>query len=1290
MKINRDLLLMRKLSYTVFCFFIFVQAIYTQHSINDLIPAGAATHTSQSSGDWFDPDTWAEGTVPGDAAIVNISSGDTVTYEGQSSAHIFAIRVDGVFLCQQSTSTDTTTLTFDTFIGTMSSKIQFHAKEGTDGSILVNIKPFDIEAHEAGTSGFTQTWNSTASSHFSDLATHYQVTYDIGPDDRFKTYALSQSGTTTVTETSRVAINDASGVLGRTDWDSTQLSIGLVTMGQLEIIGQEKSTMHMLSADAPKSTNTLSLVTAPADWQVGDTILITLGGNKNATSNANETARIAAISGTNITLDANLKKNHLGRAQDSLHCYVGNLNRNIIFKSVETDSTHRGHLMAMHNSTNVQIKNAAFIDMGRTDKSRLLDDRIWTNWVEPKVDNPYVSALGQECSQLAAPPAADISNHRGRYSIHLHQLGSTYGNNLAEVTGNVIWGNPGWGITHHSSYADVSENIIYQVTGAALVSEAGDETGFWDNNLIVEVEKGHTFDDYESSLFYDDYLFKGIGMAMKGRAVVCRGNVIADANMAISINNFNAAINSTARIDATALANLRPGFVFDQFPLAHDTLAAEGEGILPLEVALILENNTVINSLYGLSSIERDMGVNHESRSVFHNLRIWGANTGVRITYQNDYSFRDLFISGRNDNGIGLYMWKHAHNHSFEGIKLVDLKEGITASKLVENSSYTTKKTRNNGFTPWLFIDLETENVTDLYGIHLDDNSSTTSYTEHPDNVIHLDSSQLSMVRPITFTLNESADLEIDLGLVPADLRFEVDGVVTDRIGAYEFGIDQASSMDNLRNAYETRVYEFASEAKLEEYLNTNGVYEDPDDGSLYFIIYEYVPDRITYEYKAFPIRVTILNPPSGSPYNSPLTEPTADLEPQNELISRAATATQSSISNSEVYESTTIYTPASRAIDGNSNARINAKFYQLGMDTIGSSAITQTELEPWWEMDLGEEKIIEHIDIWNTVDLQGTAKETPSNTFVNFYVLIDDQPFGNISLANARTAASYEYFKDDSDTSRVLSIDTLNLKGRYIRVQAVGTTKLSLAEVDVIGRSISSNADCNGVTGGTAYLDECDQCVGGDTGSSPCSLDANYVWGGSATSSTLSSAVLPVELIEFTGILINQETRLDWSTALEEKVLGFEIERSKNGRDWDYFSYVAANNQASSYRTWDRQPFNGATYYRLKIIDLDGTYNHSKVVAVFLEGSTKVSLYPNPSSGYVNIKLEVEHANESQLNVVDILGRNLYQQQLNLNTPGTHFIEMDCSSFIPGTYFLQLQNDKGKPIVFPFVIAKD
>ena len=1023
--------------------------------LENLVPLNTATHTSVKNGSWFDPLTWDVGTVPGDAAIVVISAGDTVGYQGGSAAtHVFAIRVDGVFNCTQTNSPDTTFLTFDTFVGTASSQVTFLAQNATDGKIHVTISPFDIEAHRAGTSGFSQTWNANALSHFTDGAPVEKVVRQVTGTRRYNTYQEAVNGNTAVVELSRTAYDDGVGVTGRYNWDTTQLSIGMVAAGELQIIGQQKLGMAKLSSDAAKGQKTIQLSQVPTGWEVGDTIIVTRGGNISTVSNGEDLAAIASINGSTITTVKNLKKNHEGRLADGLHCYAGDLTRNILFRSAVKNQVHqRGHFMAMHNTKNVQIRNAAFKDMGRTDKSTLLNDFIWQNWRQPVVFKSKISPLGQEVSEMQHLPAAEITNSRGRYSIHLHRTGATFQDSMVFVTGNVVWGNPGWGITQHDSYATISDNVVFDITGAGIVSESGSELGFWDNNLVVDVKKGQTLDVYDGAVFYDDYLFSGQGLGMKGRGVVCRGNVIANANQGVGIMNMNPAFSPNQdRVDAKALATFRPGFEVNQFPLDTNGYSSEGDGIMPVEVSLILENTTVIGSTTGLRSIERDMGVNHESRSVFDGFKAWGTKSGLSINYQTDYSFRDVFVSGNNAAGgtVGVVMWKHSHNQVFDSIKLVDLDYGVNVSRLVLSGNGNLK-TRNNGFTPWIFVDLSTQNVTDFYEIVKDDPSIPVPYTEHSDNTIHLSSSELSP-RPTTFTILDSTGLQVDVGA--GNFRFMVDGIITDNLGSFKMGVEQAPAQFNLRLDYPERIYEFASQTKFEEYLTANGVYQDAT-GGLYFILHEKLPDRRTYQYTSFPVRVKILNAPATGVYANPQTEAAASLVPQNRLISRFASVSQSSKQAGLSYGGEAIDPYAAKATDGNNNGRINCQVYQQGLVPVGSFSQTQLENEPWFDLDLGEKMTIDFIDLWNTVELNGPAIETTSAHFGDFYVLISDSPFGTSDLATARAMASHEIYEPSpaGAAKRKASYNNLNMAGRYVRIQAVGSTIVKLAEVEVIGR---------------------------------------------------------------------------------------------------------------------------------------------------------------------------------------------------------------------------------------------
>ena len=1036
-----------------------------QMDMMNAIPMDKVTHKAIKDGSWFTANTWDANSVPETGAIVYIPAERTVNYQGSSEAHIFAIRVDGKFNCTQTNANQTTKLVFDTFFAMQNSFVKIIANNPTDGKIEIEIKPFDVETYRNG----TNIWNSDQENFYRDNNTVTQKTRTGVGDDRYNTIEEANNGNFRIEESVGTVLDDGIGVLGRYNWDPKQLSLGFVTMGQLEIIGQEKLNMVQLSADAFSGSNSIQLKDTPTGWTINDDLIITSGGNEDASNNGEDLVKIQTINGNTITTASSLNKNHEGNLDDGLHCYVGNLTRNIVFKSPATAVvTQRGHVMAMHNDTNVQIKNAQFKQLGRTDKSRVLDDFIWDKWLEPKVFVSKISPLGQEIAEMKATPVNELTNSRGRYSIHLHKLGTAFGAKIAQVTGNVVWDYPGWGITHHDSHANVSKNVVYDGTGAGIVSETGSETGTWDNNLVVDVKEGHSTDPYVASLHHDDYLFSGQGLAMKGRAVLCRNNVIANARRGVGVINMNNSINNLDRLDAKALATSRVGYEVDNFPLSVNGYSKEGDGVIPSEASLIMENTIVIDSNIGLRSIERDMSVNHESRSIFDGFKVWGANTGFLINYQADYSFKDVYISGKNaDTSLGMDMWKHSHNQTFENIKLEDLKYGIQVSKVVLGTS-PGPKTRNNGFTPWLFVDLETVNVDEFYELTIDESSENYAfnYTEHADNTIHLTSDDIA-TRPTTFTILDEASLSVDYNDTSENaFRFEIDGIITDDFGSYDMGIQQALAQGDLRFGYPKRIYQFASKAKFEEYLTENGVFKDEkNNDQLYFIINESLPNRRTFKYTTFPVRIKILNAPNSGVFANPLVETPTQLAPQNKLISRLATVSQSSTKNDVTYNdgthgAKTITLGAEKAIDGNNNGRENAQYYQRDLVPVGSYSHTEFSPEPYYDLDFGEQKSIDYFDIWNTVELNGFGIETVSNHFKNFSVFISDTPFTGTTFNETKDEADYQYDKDDTPT-RKFSKNNIGAIGRYMRIHSSHPTnqKLKFAEIEVIGKSLQCNA---------------------------------------------------------------------------------------------------------------------------------------------------------------------------------------------------------------------------------------
>lgn len=111
--------------------------------------------------------------------------------------------------------------------------------------------------------------------------------------------------------------------------------------------------------------------------------------------------------------------------------------------------------------------------------------------------------------------------------------------------------------------------------------------------------------------------------------------------------------------------------------------------------------------------------------------------------------------------------------------------------------------------------------------------------------------------------------------------------------------------------------------------------------------------------------------------------------------------------------------------------------------------------------------------------------------------------------------------------------------------------------------------------------------------------------------------APLPIELISF-GI---ERDVLHWETATEVNFSGFEVQHSLDGATFKEVGFVpgAGDGYGATY-TMEVTLEEGVNYFRLKQIDLDGTYEYSPMVSAEGDKAEEGEVYPNPSDGIVNI----------------------------------------------------------------------
>lgn len=143
----------------------------------------------------------------------------------------------------------------------------------------------------------------------------------------------------------------------------------------------------------------------------------------------------------------------------------------------------------------------------------------------------------------------------------------------------------------------------------------------------------------------------------------------------------------------------------------------------------------------------------------------------------------------------------------------------------------------------------------------------------------------------------------------------------------------------------------------------------------------------------------------------------------------------------------------------------------------------------------------------------------------------------------------------------------------------------------------------------------------------------------------TYPSDPLPVRLISFDATKQNGEPALlKWKTAEEELSKEFQVEKSVNAIDWTTIGAVPTTNKGVSvaeYQFYDNENWVGTTYYRLKMVDLDGSFAYSRIRSLTgSESADKLALFPNPiSSSGQRLQFDNLPSQLQKLELVSIAG---------------------------------------------------
>jgi hypothetical protein len=163
-----------------------------------------------------------------------------------------------------------------------------------------------------------------------------------------------------------------------------------------------------------------------------------------------------------------------------------------------------------------------------------------------------------------------------------------------------------------------------------------------------------------------------------------------------------------------------------------------------------------------------------------------------------------------------------------------------------------------------------------------------------------------------------------------------------------------------------------------------------------------------------------------------------------------------------------------------------------------------------------------------------------------------------------------------------------------------------------------------------------------------------------------VETAVLPVELLDFKATTNNKKVNLIWKVATEDNMKQYDVERSRDGQNFETIGSVKALNQNTSvnYAFTDASPLAGLGFYRLKLNKQDDKTEYSKIQSVSISEKGKISVFPNPTKGYVQISSD---ENVESLQLFDLSGRLV--RQFTANQP-----QLDMTDLAKGIYHLSVK----------------
>jgi hypothetical protein len=167
----------------------------------------------------------------------------------------------------------------------------------------------------------------------------------------------------------------------------------------------------------------------------------------------------------------------------------------------------------------------------------------------------------------------------------------------------------------------------------------------------------------------------------------------------------------------------------------------------------------------------------------------------------------------------------------------------------------------------------------------------------------------------------------------------------------------------------------------------------------------------------------------------------------------------------------------------------------------------------------------------------------------------------------------------------------------------------------------------------------------------------------------------LPATLAYFTGRHEKIANQLQWQAVTEEQVNRYVIERSANGNDFVDIGAVHAKNMSNN-----RYDFTDATppptsYYRLRITDADGRYEHSRMVKIDRTAMELFTIQATKRGNTLQLNLHSTVTGKVSVQVTNAVGALIMQKNYHLLPGNNTYLLHEMQAQAAGVYYIKVSH---------------